>query len=454
MNLKFYEFIATTPIVPFMAVIIYFQDSSTTTIFNEVKGMGISKYFKNTSGGKNYRHVYLPFVWHGFFLALTMSMIDMNTVLPALISQLTTNTVAFGALYSILLGAPLIFNLLFSAFLQRFPYKKKFLLLGMYLRSLSFLGMAVITLLFAKGNPLLTLAGFYILIFLFSISGGFASIAYSDIVGKLLPPEKRGILYSLRQFFSGIAALLGGFFVVWVFKAGNLVFPLNYSIGFFIGTLGLIIGSLGFFKLKETPSEISAITEGSTEGFTKGISKILLEDKRFLRFIILENITSFSLMILPFYMVFIKNNFTNYMNYIGIFVIAQVTGSIASNFLWAFISSKFGSSSVIKLCVFIGAIIPIIAMVIKPFGILSYIIVFLLVGFITSGRNVGFESYLLDIAPNDKRTMYLGIRGTLNIMVVLLPLAGGLIINLLGYYITFMLVSLIMFLGFFSIINN
>jgi len=52
----------------------------------------------------------------------------------------------------------------------------------------------------------------------------------------------------------------------------------------------------------------------------------------------------------------------------------------------------------------------------------SYIIIFLnrlnLMVFIwhsnQSGRAVGFESYLLDIAPHDNRIIYLGIRGTFN----------------------------------------
>jgi hypothetical protein len=82
---------------------------------------------------------------------------------------------------------------------------------------------------------------------------------------------------------------------------------------------------------------------------------------------------------------------------------------------------------------------------------MTRVIKVLLLGFITSGRNIGFEPYLLDIAPNEKRTIYLGIRGSLNILVVLLPLAGGIFINILGYYITFGLVSLIMLLVFLSI---
>jgi hypothetical protein len=52
---------------------------------------------------KEYRHVYFPFVWHGFFLALTMAMIELNTVLPNLIAGLTKSSIAFGGLYSIML---------------------------------------------------------------------------------------------------------------------------------------------------------------------------------------------------------------------------------------------------------------------------------------------------------------------------------------------------------------
>ena len=413
--------------------------------------MEIVNLFKKYSNNSDFKNIYIPFIWHGFFLALTMSMIEMNTVLPSLISNLTSSTIAFGGMYSIMLGAPLVFNLIFSGFLQRFPLKRKFLLIGIYMRGLSFLGMALVTLIFAKSNPKVALVSLYFLTFLFSISGGFASIAYSDIVGKLLPSEKRGGLFAARQFFSGVAALLGGFFIAWVFKPGNLVFPMNYAIGFTIGAIGLMIGGMGFWKLVEPASEIKKEDLVIKNNFVRGMVEILKADRPFLKFILIENITSFSLMILPFYMVFIKNSYSNYMDYLGVFVIAQVVGGITSNFLWAFVSRKFGSQSVVKLCVFMGALIPVIALLINPLGPIWYILVFLLLGFITSGRIIGFEPYLLDIAPNEKRTIYLGIRGSLNILVVLLPLAGGIFINILGYYITFGLVSLIMLLVFLSI---
>ena len=376
-----------------------------------------------------------------------MSMIELNTVLPNLISGFTKSSVAFGGIYSIMLGAPLAFNLLFSHYLKRFEFKKKFLLFGIYLRSFSFLGMGVMTFLFAKSNPAIMLIAFYILILLFSLSGGFAGIAYSDIIGKLLPSEKRPGLYAARQIFSGIASLIGGILIVRIFKPGGFDYPLNYVLGMMIGCMGLIIGAFGFWMIKEPPSKINKMDENNN-GLIGDTLKILKEDRAFRKFIIIENVTSFSLMIMPFYMVYVKNTFLNYKVYFGAFVIAQLLGNILSNFMWAVISKKLGTTTVLKMCILIGASIPIIAIALKPMGAMWYILVFLLVGVITSGRNIGFEPYLLDIAPGDKRTMYLGIRGTLNILVVLLPVAGGFFIDMLGYVATFATVSVVMLIAF------
>jgi hypothetical protein len=89
--------------------------------------------------------IYPIFIWHGLFLALTMAMLDFNTVLPALISTLSHSKFIFGLIYAVLLGAPGIFNLFFSHFLQPKSRKKPYLLLGIYLRAYSFLMIAVST---------------------------------------------------------------------------------------------------------------------------------------------------------------------------------------------------------------------------------------------------------------------------------------------------------------------
>ena len=73
----------------------------------------------------------------------------------------------------------------------------------------------------------------------------------------------------------------------------------------------------------------------------------------------------------------------------------------------------------------------------------------MLIGSIRSGRIIGFDPYFLDIAPESKRTIYLGIRGTLSVLTIILPLIGGLFIELLGYTFTFSIVTIVMFISLF-----
>ena len=87
---------------------------------------------------KNIKRTYLIFIWHGAFLGLTVSMLDFSTIFPALISNLTESKIIFGLLFSVMLGTPLIFNIILSSFMHVHRYKKKILLLGIYLRVFHF----------------------------------------------------------------------------------------------------------------------------------------------------------------------------------------------------------------------------------------------------------------------------------------------------------------------------
>ena len=253
---------------------------------------------------------------------------------------------------------------------------------------------------------------------MFSISGGFAGLSYSELIGKLFKSSERGSLFSSKQFVGSVSAFAGGLIVTRVFSLGNLSYPLNYVILLFIGFVGLAVSSLGFYFIQEPPSPVIKKENDSLLNYIKEIPELLRNDFTFSKFIIVENIASFSLMILPFYMVYAREIFNIDQTYIGRYLLFQITGTVFSNLIWGYLSKKFGSQSVVKICIIIGGSIPIIALILSRFGPNVYSLVFLLVGFVISGRRIGFDSYLLDIAPEEKRTVYLGVRGTLNIFVV------------------------------------
>jgi MFS family permease len=389
--------------------------------------------------------VYAIFIWHGVFLALTMSMIDFNTVFPAMITDLVGSKIVFGILYSLMLGIPYLFSLLFGHFLSVHRYRRKFLIMAIYLRGLAFLGMAGSMFFFGTRSPWLVVGSFFVWILVFSLSGSLAGISYEDIFGKLVAKGERGKLAAVRQFASSLAAFGGGWIIARVFSVDSLTFPKNYALILFIGFVGLVVASIAFWFIKEPPAEIETDERPSLPSPLRRVPGILRENPEFLRFIIVENLSSFSLMIMPFYMIFAKDRFAVSDVYIGRYLLFQIGGSIASNLLWGWIAGRFDSRRAVRFCLLLGGIIPVFALLIAHFGADVFSIVFLLVGFVYSGRRVGFEPYLLDIIPAGDRPVYLGIRGTLNILVVLLPFLGGLVIHFAGYLPVFTLVALVMF---------
>jgi len=390
----------------------------------------------------------LIFIWHGFFLSLTMAMLDFSTVFPALISELVDSKIIFGFLYSIMLGVPLVFNVFFSHYMRFYKYRKAFLLWGIYLRSISFLGMAVFTYYFGKQNPSLTIISFVFWIFIFSISGGFAGIAYSDIIGKLFSKGQRQEVFAYKQLFGSISAFLGGLIIVRIFSVQNLIFPANYFWALIIGFLGLLTASLSFWFIIETPSPEIANRQ-SIFSIIKEVPNILKMDKLFSKFILVENLSSFSLMLLPFYMVYAIDTYSLDKSYLGTFLLIQLAGMVLSNFFWGLIGKRKGSAMVVKICLLIGAILPLFALLISIFNPIYYSLVFFIVGVIKSGRRIGFDPYLLDIAPDEDRTIYLGIRGTMSFLTVILPLLGGILIDFIGYIITFIIVSIVMMVAYY-----
>jgi MFS family permease len=396
---------------------------------------------------------YYLFLWHASFLALTMSMIDFNTVFPALVNQLTERKIIFGLLYGILLGAPKIFNIIFSHFLNNKVYKKKYLVFGILVRAFSFLGMAIFTYSFGEKYPNIVILSFFIFIFTFSISGGFAGISYADIIGKLFTSRERGNLYSTKEFLSAIFAFIGGVLITKIFAFKSLVFPLNYSIILFVGFVGLIIASVGFLLIDEPASPIEK-QNISLKVYIQQIPIILKKDPSFTKFIIIENLTSFSQMALPFYIVYANDVFVLSADFIGKFLLFQIAGKILSNIFWGYLFKRYNSKRVNELCILFGAFIPIIAILLSYTKPYYFSFLFFLIGFIISGRRIGFETYLLDIIPEKSRTMYLGIRGSLNIFVAIIPILGGIFIDSFGYNTTFIIVSAIMLTSFYVFYKN
>ncbi|MDT8299230.1 MAG: hypothetical protein RQ801_13065, partial [Spirochaetaceae bacterium] len=86
---------------------------------------------------------YAAFIWHAALLAVTATFIEINTVLPAMIIRVGGNELHIGIMSAIMIGISLIAQLSFAGYLHGRRRKKPFLILGINLRILALIGMAL-----------------------------------------------------------------------------------------------------------------------------------------------------------------------------------------------------------------------------------------------------------------------------------------------------------------------
>jgi hypothetical protein len=65
-----------------------------------------------------------PSYWHAFCLALTMSLTEVNTVMPAQVPESGGTVVTVGTLTAVMVGLPLVSQLLVAGFLHTRPRRK------------------------------------------------------------------------------------------------------------------------------------------------------------------------------------------------------------------------------------------------------------------------------------------------------------------------------------------
>ncbi|MBS3766098.1 hypothetical protein KGY71_06220, partial [Candidatus Bipolaricaulota bacterium] len=120
------------------------------------------------------------------------------------------------------------------------------------------------------------------------------------------------------------------------------------------------------------------------------------------------------------------------------------------------------SEEVILFCLFIAGLTPLITLGITGFKPIYYSIVFVLAGSAINARMVGFNTQLLELAPEERRATYSGIRGSTIALTAPLPFLAGGLIEFFSFKFAFVFVSSVMFFGLalnllhygFSVVKN
>ncbi len=380
------------------------------------------------------RRNFAGLAWHGTFLAAASALAQPTTILPAYIVLLGGSPFAVGLMLTVLLGGSVLPELLFAHVVEGAPKKRPFLIVAVFSRAAAWLALGGASLLLDHGGADALLLLLFLLLAAFSLGGSLGSVAYTDIFGKSIAPGLRGRFYATRQLFGAFAALGVIYWAARLLAISGHT-RITYSLLFLAAGGLMLIAGLGFLVLQEAPQP--HVPRPRLAAYLREMPKLWRLDPGLRALVLVENIASLHLMLLPFYMLLAVVRLHVGAQAVATFTMDQVVGGALSNLLWGWLNDRFGSGAVLRTCLVLGALLPLLALALSAWAPAAYGITFVLLGAAVNSRTLAYNNVLVDLAPATLRATYTGLVGTLTAPTLVLPLIGGSLIAALGYAAVF-----------------
>lgn len=391
----------------------------------------------------HYRRNFIALVVDFAGFGLGFAFYSPSTVLPAFVSELTSSAPLIGLISTLMMGSWLLPQLIAANYLSGQKRLKPYLLIsGAIGRSTLFL-LAGMVYLCAGRWPTLTLIAFYLCLTTFMSCDAVTSVAWFDMWAKMIPSERRGRMVGLGQVLSGLMTIGAAELVRRILSPMGPPFPANYALLFLLAGVALMISLGALLCLREPPGGAERQRTPWRE-FVPRLGQLLREDGNFRLLTIVRLLAGLGGLAGPFYIVYTAVGLGMARETIGLFITAQTGGSIAAGFVLGYLNERWGSGIVIRLSRLLGLAQPLLALAftglhssggdVSP---LAYATIFLLMGIINSSMMPGFFSYLVDLAPEKERPLYIGLSNTLSGMLMVVPLVGGWLLEATSYPVLF-----------------
>jgi len=399
-----------------------------------------STYESTETSERHYRRNFFLGVLNGTLFKGGLAFSHPSTVLPVFVSLFTGSSIIIGVTGTITSVGWLLPQIMVARYAEHLPTKMTIYKIAAAFRLLAWLGMILSLFWVEEIEPMAYLAIFFAFLGVYSLAGGASGIAFIDIVGKTVPPERRGRYFGYRNFFSGFIAAAAGILVAYVLGNPEIFpFPLNYMVLYSL-TFVFILSAISLFTfVKEPEGSVKAEREGSSSEYLSNVRRLVSTDHNYRNFLIVMVLSYASSLSLPFYVIYARSVLLAPDSWVGIYVTVDMLATLVANLAWGLIGDRYGYRNLIRVCSFISLLAPVAALFAPSYGLFS--LVFILKGSGSTGIWMAKNNYALEIAPIIRRATYLGVMNTALAFVMMLPIVGGLIIDFSGYEALFIVTA-------------
>jgi MFS family permease len=381
---------------------------------------------------------------HGFSISIATTVAEPSTILPLIIHHFSSNLIIVGIFTSLLRGGAIVVQLFAAFYAQGYQKVMPALRVVFFFRFLSWFLIGASIYFVGDSDKNLTLWLIGIGLFFFSFSAGFGGIYFKEIIAKVFDKKERGKTMSNKQLFSSIGAILSGGVAGWVLEHFDA--PDSYAFLFMISALLMSFGLVAFSTIEEPIKENITQREDSFIAFLKNAFSLFQSDAR-LRIQILITLFGYAfLLAMPFIILKAQQSFELTGWLVGGFITIQMIGSIFGNlFLWKRMTDNYVQMMQLAF-LFMIALFTLALFASTPW---HYVLIFLLFGIARDGFRNADMNLILEIAPEAKRPVYVAIQSTLTSLGLFFAIPGGVLLELFGYNILYLLTIMILVVGLF-----
>jgi MFS family permease len=386
-------------------------------------------------------------VINGGMVMMSYTFISSDLVIPAFVQTLTTSSILVGmagALMRMGWAWPQVF---ISRIIEPKPRKMPLLIWAGMARSVMWILVGVATL-FAGGlKPAIFLTLFMILYGVGTSLMGVMSVPWMDLMGKAIPASHRAKIFALRRLSGGAMSMAAGVLISYILsERSGLSFPDNYAVLFMLSGGGTALAVMTFGLINE-PIEKKTRPRLPLKDYLLSGLKLMQEDVNFRRLCMVQFLWGFSMMGGPFYMPYAISGLGIGPAYIGLYVIVTQLSSVFSNGVWAWVGRYKGNQALFLYgtCLLALSILVPICIVYVPsqmiwiwgtevnLRVVVYAFTFIFSGAAQSGMYSGRMTYVLDIAPADRRPTYTSFMNMFMFPQGLLPMLAGVLVAWISY---------------------
>lgn len=343
-------------------------------------------------------------------------------VLPWLMGIIGAPVWMVGLLVPIREAGALLPQLFVAGFIRLRPQRKWAWVVGAVTQALAAFTLALLAL---TGSG--SLGGILVLgaLILLALARGLSSIATKDVLGKTIAKRRRGTLMGWSGSVAGAATLVAGGVLMWFGDSpGNVALAVLLS----GAGLGWLLNAVCAARIKEIPGAIEG-GENAWDSIKLGFS-LMRTDRVFLHFNLSRALLLSSALALPYLALLGQQQSGTELGGLGLLVVVSGIAAMIASPVWGKRADQ-SSRQVMRdaaigtvMCCLLGASLNWLPGE-WTHSVWPYAVIYALLVIVHHGVRLGRKTYLVDMASQDNRALYVALSNTLT--GVLMLIVGGVI---------------------------